>query len=129
MGGVMNNQELPIVGITMGDAAGVGAEVIAMALAKDDLRARARAVVIGDASVIADAVRIVGADMPVESISTIDPTALDDRSIWVLDLKNRPLDTLTRGKVDPANGKAAFEYVERAVTLALADEIDAIATA
>src|SRR5215210_302247 len=99
----MSEQEKPIVGITMGDAAGVGPEIIAMALAQDEVRAKARAVVIGDASVMADAVRVVGADLPVESISSFDPDALDDRSIWVLDLKNRPFDSLTRGKLDAAN--------------------------
>jgi 4-hydroxythreonine-4-phosphate dehydrogenase len=125
----MSVQDLPIVGITMGDAAGVGAEIIAMALTHDEVRAKTRAVVIGDASVVEDAARIVGADLPVEAISTIDPNALDDGSIWVLDLANRPLASLTRGTVHPANGKAAFEYVERAVSLALANEIDAIATA
>jgi len=125
----MTDRELPIVGITMGDAAGVGPEIIAMALARDEVRARSRNVVIGDASIMADAARIVGADLPVESISEIDPNRLDSHAIWVLDLKNRPLDTLTRGKVDSSNGKAAFEYVDRAVTLALANEIDAIATA
>src|SRR5215216_2429372 len=125
----MSVQDLPIVGITMGDAAGVGAEIIAMALAREEVRAKTRAVVIGDASVMQDAVRIVGADLPVEAISEIDPQALDDRSIWVLDLANRPLASLTRGQVDPANGKAAFEYIEKAVSLALANGIDAIATA
>jgi len=125
----MSEQELPIVGITMGDAAGVGPEIIAMALARDEVRAKTRAVVIGDASVMADAARIVGTDLPVEAIGSVDPARLDDRAIWVLDLANRPLASLTRGKIDPANGKAAFEYIEKAVSLALANEIDAIATA
>src|SRR4051794_25360145 len=128
-GGVMSEQELPIVGITMGDAAGVGPEIIAMALARDEVRAKTRAVVIGDASVMADAARIVGTDLPVEAIGSVDPGRLDNRAIWVLDLANRPLASLTRGKIDPANGKAAFEYIEKAVSLALANEIDAIATA
>jgi 4-hydroxythreonine-4-phosphate dehydrogenase len=125
----MSEQDLPVVGITMGDASGVGPEIIVMALAREDVRARTRAVVIGDASVMEDAVRIVGADLPVEAISDIEPDALDDRSIWVLDLKNRPLDSLIRGQIDPANGRAAFEYIDKAVTLALANTIDAIATA
>lgn len=125
----MSAEQLPIVGITMGDAAGVGPEVIAMALAQDEVRARACHIVIGDASVMAEAARIAGTDLPVRALDALDPAALDDRAIWVLDLKNRPVGTLTRGTVDPANGKAAFEYIERAVSLALADEIDAISTA
>jgi 4-hydroxythreonine-4-phosphate dehydrogenase len=125
----MSVDDLPILGITMGDAAGIGPEVTVMALAQPEVRQKARAVVLGDASVIADAVRIVGADLPVRIVDEIRPEALDDTAIWVLDFKNRPLASLTRGKVDAANGKAAFEYIERAVILALADEIDAIVTA
>jgi 4-hydroxythreonine-4-phosphate dehydrogenase len=125
----MSADVLPILGITMGDAAGVGPEIIVMALAKDEVRAQGRAVVIGDASVIADAARIVGCSLPVRAIDDIVPDELDGDAIWVLDLKNRPLDGLIRGKVDAVNGKAAFEYVDRAVTLALAGTIDAIVTA
>jgi 4-hydroxythreonine-4-phosphate dehydrogenase len=125
----MSTDDLPILGITMGDAAGVGPEVTVMALMNDEVRKKARAIVIGDASIIEDAARIVGCTLPVRAIDEVDPGALDDSAIWVLDLKNRPLDGLVRGKVDAVNGKAAFEYVDRAVTLALANQIDAIVTA
>ena len=37
----------PILGITMGDPCGIGAEIIVKALADDDLRRRARFVVFG----------------------------------------------------------------------------------
>jgi 4-hydroxythreonine-4-phosphate dehydrogenase len=125
----MSGHDLPILGITMGDAAGVGPEIAAMALARPDVRELARSVVIGDASVMRDAARVVGADLPINAIDTLDGAALDGDAIWVLDLANRPFDSLTRGVVDPANGKAAFEYIDRAVSLALADRIDAIVTA
>jgi 4-hydroxythreonine-4-phosphate dehydrogenase len=100
-----------------------------MALMKDEVRGKARMVVLGDASVIEDAARIVGCPLPVRAIEEIRPEELDDSAIWVLDFKNRPLDGLVRGKVEAANGKAAFEYVDRAVTLALGNTIDAIVTA
>jgi 4-hydroxythreonine-4-phosphate dehydrogenase len=125
----MSVQDLPILGITMGDAAGVGPEVTVMALANDEVRKKARMVVLGDAGVIEDAARIVGCTLPVRAIDEIRPDEIDDSAIWVLDLKNRPLDGLTRGKVDAVNGKAAFEYIDRAVTLALGNQIDAIVTA
>ncbi|MCC6175785.1 MAG: 4-hydroxythreonine-4-phosphate dehydrogenase PdxA [Chloroflexi bacterium] len=125
----MSVQELPILGITMGDAAGVGPEVIAMALGRAEVRARARSVVLGDASVMEEAAKIVGSTLPVRAIDSIDGAALDDDAIWVLDFTNRPARTLTRGQVEPANGKAAFEYIERAVRLALDNTIDAIVTA
>lgn len=125
----MSVDELPILGITMGDAAGVGPEVTVKALMNAEIRAKARVVVLGDASVMEDAARIVGCTLPVRAIDEIRPEELDDQAIWVLDFKNRPLDGLTRGKVDAQNGKAAFEYIDRAVTLALKNTIDAIVTA
>jgi 4-hydroxythreonine-4-phosphate dehydrogenase len=125
----MGQRALPILGITMGDPAGVGPEVTAMALARPDVRARARSVVIGDASVMAEAAAIVGCDLPVRAVDGPDGATGDEEALWVLDLANRPIAGLARGQVDPANGRAAFEYVERAVSLALANEIDAIVTA
>ena len=38
----------PIVAITMGDAAGIGPEIIVKALADNELRSKARMLVIGD---------------------------------------------------------------------------------
>ncbi|MFN8637694.1 MAG: 4-hydroxythreonine-4-phosphate dehydrogenase PdxA [Chloroflexota bacterium] len=125
----MSVDDLPILGITMGDAAGVGPEVTVKALMNDEIRAKARAVVIGDASVVREAARIVGCTLPVNVVDRIVPEQLDGSAIWVLDLGNRPVDSLTRGKVDGVNGAAAFEYVDKAVTLALKNEIDAIVTA
>jgi len=125
----MGEGERPILGITMGDPAGVGPEVTALALARSEVRALARSVVIGDASVMAEAARIVGADLTVRAIGSLDEADPATDALWVLDLGNRPVASLERGQVDPLNGKAAFEYVERAVTLALTNEIDAIVTA
>ena len=125
----MSDQDLPILGITMGDAAGVGPEVTALALARPEVRGLARSVVIGDASVMAAAVEICKLDLPVRSVDRLDGAELGPDAVWVLDLGNRPVASLTRSQVDPANGRAAFEYVERAVALALAEEIDAIVTA
>jgi 4-phospho-D-threonate 3-dehydrogenase / 4-phospho-D-erythronate 3-dehydrogenase len=125
----MSEGALPVLGITMGDAAGVGPEVAAMALAREEVRRLARSVVIGDAGVMAEAVTIVGADLPVRAIRALDEGDLGPEALWVLDLGNRPVEDLVRGRVDPTNGRAAFEYIERAVALALADEIDAIVTA
>ena len=64
----MSSDDLPILGITMGDAAGVGPEVTVMALMNDEVRQKARAVVIGDASIVEEAARIVGCTLPVRAI-------------------------------------------------------------
>lgn len=46
----------------------------------------------------------------------------------MLDLKNLPLGDLQHKTVTPAQGRASFEYVERAIALALAGDIDGTVT-
>ena len=53
----------PILGITMGDAAGVGPEIIVKALKKEDIYKIARPIVFGDAKIINRAIGIIGADI------------------------------------------------------------------
>src|SRR5690349_19953744 len=111
----MSIKDLPILGLTMGDAAGVGPGVTVKALMNAAIRAKARVVVLGDASVMEDAARVVGCTLPGRAVDEIRPEEHDAQAIWVLDFKHRPLNGLTRGKVDAQNGKAAFEYIDRAV--------------
>ncbi|HEY1227318.1 MAG TPA: 4-hydroxythreonine-4-phosphate dehydrogenase PdxA, partial [Ramlibacter sp.] len=58
---------LPVVGITMGDATGVGPEVIVKTLARRSLTAQCRPLVIGDTKRLELANRIVKGDVKVRS--------------------------------------------------------------
>ena len=104
---------LPVIGITMGDPAGVGPEVVVKALARTEPYAFCRPRVIGDRKRLDKAMAITGAR----------PKALD-----CIDLGLVP-DDLPFGKVSAAAGEAAFRYIEKAVRLALDRDIDAICTA
>jgi len=117
----------PIVGITMGDPAGVGSEVIVKAF--DEASEHARQLVIGDAGVMREAVRAVGDDRRVEAVDSVAAgRAVEDHdAIPVLDLDN--VEDLEYGVVREAYGRASLEYVERAIDLAIEGAIDAIATA
>ena len=59
------NSYLPVIGITMGDAAGVGAEVIVKSLAHAPVYEQYRPLVIGDARRLERANEIVGDNMAV----------------------------------------------------------------
>jgi 4-hydroxythreonine-4-phosphate dehydrogenase len=109
--------KLPRIGITMGDAAGVGPEVVLKALKHLDVYALCRPLVIGDLATLEKAGEIVG-------VSVDD----DDLPFECLDLGLLTAG-LPFGKVSAVAGDAAYRYIERAVQLALAREIDAICTA
>jgi 4-hydroxythreonine-4-phosphate dehydrogenase len=118
----------PILGITMGDACGIGPEIIARALADPEVYAWSRPVVIGDKAIMERAVAIVKTGASCRAIT--HPAAGGERHgvIDVLDLDNLPGD-LPFAVVDARAGKAAYDYVAKAVECALAGEIQAIVTA
>lgn len=118
----------PIVAITMGDPAGVGPEVAAKALAREAVWACCRPLVVGDAAVLAKAVKLVEAPLRVRSVADVSEARFDPRAPDVLDLRNGGAEQLAPGYVSAAAGQASVDYVTRAVELAQAGEVDAIAT-
>ena len=112
----------------MGDAAGSGPEIITRALADPEISAGYRCAVIGDASVMKEALQITGVPLEVRAIAKLKEALFQHDVIEVIDLKNIQLDQLSRGEVSPLAGKAAFEYINLATNLTLSGECDAIVT-
>jgi 4-hydroxythreonine-4-phosphate dehydrogenase len=105
------------IAITIGDPAGVGAEVTLKALSDPDVAALAKWIVVGDAWVLDRAGQTCG----------IQPRNLRAR---ILDLKALPeASGLHFGKLNAACGAAAVRYVRAATEMCLAGEADAMVTA
>jgi len=118
----------PIIAITMGDPAGVGPEVTAQALARDEVWDDCRPLVVGDVGVVAQAVALVAAPLALHPIAGVPEACFDSTTPDVLDLRNVETAALQRGRVSALAGRAAVAYVERAVELALAGQVDGIVT-
>lgn len=119
----------PVLGVTMGDPAGVGPEIIARAGAEPHVRGACRPVVIGSADAMAAALALVGSPLDLHAVKDVADCAWRDDALEVLDLANVRMATLPRGRVSAEAGRAAYAYVERAVDLARAGRIEAIVTA
>jgi 4-hydroxythreonine-4-phosphate dehydrogenase len=120
----------PVIAMTMGDAAGIGPEVIMKSLAHDDIYDLCRPLVIGDALRLQRAGRIVGTKLAVRSLT---PDQIEDAlytagTVDCIDLKLIP-DDLPWGKLSAIAGDAAFRYMEIAAKLAISGKIQAICTA
>lgn len=113
----------------MGDAAGIGPEVIAKALSMREVYEICRPIVVGDADVMAEATKIAKVRLRINRIEQPDEAAFEYRTMDVLDLDNIDIDQLRLGEINRMAGRAAVEYVEKAVELALKGQIQAIATA
>jgi 4-hydroxythreonine-4-phosphate dehydrogenase len=119
---------LPVIGITMGDAAGVGAEVIVKSLAHEAVYVQCRPLVIGDKRRLERANDIVGGNILVRSIANAAEARFERGTIDCIDLGLIP-DDLPFGQLSPMAGDASYQYIKRAVDLAQAAQIDAICTA
>src|SRR5262245_15353971 len=112
----------------MGDAAGIGPEIIMRALAHADLYRRCRPFVVGDAGRLRLAGGCVGSSLSVEALTAPRQARFTLGTVDCVDLGLIP-EGLPWGKVSAVAGDAAYRYIERAVALALGKSIDAICTA
>jgi 4-hydroxythreonine-4-phosphate dehydrogenase len=110
---------LPAVGIPIGDPCGIGPEIVVKALNHPEIHEVCRPMVIGDARVLSQAMEFCG----------INREQFLNGNIRLTDLNNAPPETLQLGQVQAAAGRAAYEYIETSVRMALGGELDAVATA
>ena len=113
-----------LIGITMGDASGVGPELILKAFMKNSLEGDF--IVIGDFSILAycnDLLNIGASLNPIECLSQRKPKVLN---VYDMGLMGR--DKLRIGEISKESGYAARSCVEKATEMALDGEIDAIVT-
>jgi 4-hydroxythreonine-4-phosphate dehydrogenase len=118
-----------VLGITMGDPAGVGPEITARALARPEVAAACRPVVIGDRTVMAATLELLRSPLGLHAVRSMDECTFAPGRLECLDLANVDAATLPRGTVSAEAGRAAYEYIETAVRLCQARRIDAIVTA
>lgn len=117
----------PIIGITMGDPAGIGAEIIVKSFDHDQLHAQCRALVFGDVICLKEACKVVGSTQQIRAISTPGEAQYERGTIDCVDLRAIGAG-VEFGRVQGICGEAAYRYVERAAQAALAGEIGAICT-
>ena len=118
-----------MIGITMGDPAGIGPEVSVKAMADPEISRIARCVVIGESKVLSYAIKTSKLPgMTVNPIKKIEDAKFERNRIDVIDLANIDINKLKMGVLSSMCGKASVEYLEKAITLATQKKIDAIVT-
>ncbi|MEK5325835.1 4-hydroxythreonine-4-phosphate dehydrogenase PdxA [Aeribacillus sp. FSL M8-0254] len=118
----------PIIGITMGDAAGIGPEIIVKALQNRSIYEQCNPLVIGDAKILERAARITNSKLTIHPISSVKEATYQYSTIDCIDLNLLPAN-LSFGQVSAAAGDAAFQFLKRAIELAKNGYIQAICTA
>lgn len=117
-----------IIGIPLGDIAGIGPEIVVMALAQPNVYQTAKPLVIGEAGALRRALRITGLNLELRIL--VDPAQgqYQHGAIDLIDLANVDADQVAFGQVQATAGRAAYEFIENAVERCQAGQIDALAT-
>jgi 4-hydroxythreonine-4-phosphate dehydrogenase len=125
----MPESSRPLVGITMGDPAGIGPEIVLKTLAHSDLLSRCRPLVLGDRRALERAAPWVGIAPRFEVVTRPSEGTYQPDLVTLIDLGNAAPDECPIGEVSSAAGRAAVEYVFLGCDLAMSGEIDAVVTA
>jgi 4-hydroxythreonine-4-phosphate dehydrogenase len=118
---------LPRIGITMGDPAGIGPEVVLKAVAEEEVRRTCIPVIIGDAQLLAHTARTLDLQSGYDIVRADEP--FPEHSEPVIYHLGNVSGFIEPGIESGAAGKAAGGYIEAAVELCAAGSIDAVATA
>ncbi|HKQ47802.1 MAG TPA: 4-hydroxythreonine-4-phosphate dehydrogenase PdxA [Phycisphaerae bacterium] len=118
---------LPTIGITMGDPAGIGAEVIVKALADESLRNRANFILYGLDETIAYAADLAELTPYWSRRPHDEPRALA-RGVVIADFDEEFVDGRPPRKPTAESGRASLRFLEEAIRDARGGAIDALVT-
>ncbi|MGY0374657.1 4-hydroxythreonine-4-phosphate dehydrogenase PdxA [Clostridium sp. JNZ J1-5] len=118
----------PLIGIPIGDPAGIGPEIVVKSLIEKKIFEECRPILIGDKDVIKQALDFCGLDLDINIVNSAEEGKYTLGTIDLIDLDNVNISELKMGKVQALGGKAAFEYIKKSVEMAMSKEVDAIAT-
>ena len=115
----------------MGDPAGIGPEICVRSLAHKDTYTLCKPIIVGDAKIIQLAVDLLKLDQPltVNAVTDVKDAKFEHGTIDVYDLDLIDMSTFKFGEVQLQCGNAAFQYVRKAIDLAMANEVDGTCTA
>ncbi|MFC1899011.1 4-hydroxythreonine-4-phosphate dehydrogenase PdxA [Chloroflexota bacterium] len=125
----MTTEQRPVIVITMGDAAGIGPEVVAKALGVDEVSRISRPLVIGESGVMTNAVKLTKKPLEINIVKGAGEVTGKYDSIDLLDLNNLNSANVVPGKISADCGRAAMEYITKAAELTLDGSSRALVTA
>ena len=119
----------PLLGITMGDPAGIGPEIIVKSLNLPLIYDICTPVVIGDRQVLANACSYSSVDLQLRPVSNIKEALGEHGTIDYYELGKISQSSVKTGECSAVGGEAAFQYIIKAIDLANENLIDAVVTA
>nr|WP_068131078.1 4-hydroxythreonine-4-phosphate dehydrogenase PdxA [Nosocomiicoccus ampullae] len=116
------------IAVPMGDPAGIGPEITVKSFLNEEVLDGVNIVVVGDKDVIERALEVTNTDLNINVIESVKDAKFATDTIDLIDMNNVDMDTFKFGEIQAQCGQAAFDYIEKAIDLAMKHEVDALAT-
>ncbi|MFC1934245.1 4-hydroxythreonine-4-phosphate dehydrogenase PdxA [Chloroflexota bacterium] len=122
-------KQRPMIAITMGDAAGIGPEIITKVLQLEEIYRVCCPLIVGEGMTMSEAIRLLNSPLKLRPVKALDEVKGEFGIIDLIDLQNLDKKEVIPGQVCMACGKAAMEYITEAAQLALQGKVKAVVTA
>jgi 4-hydroxythreonine-4-phosphate dehydrogenase len=123
-----DHPKLPVVAVTLGDPAGIGAELIARLLARPEAAALANVVLVGDRWLWDDGQRIAGLQVATDEVHSLVEVRgrADTGRPAFLAVDTIAPGEVQRGKAGAAGGRSVLKVLDRCLDATVAGDVDAI---
>ena len=118
----------PLIAVPIGDPAGVGPEIVAKSVAAKEVFDAADCVVVGDKTIMENAIKISGVSLDIHVIEKPEDGDFSEGVLNLIDLGNIDMSKFEFGKVNGMCGMAAYQYIAKCIELANERKVDAVAT-
>ena len=117
----------PIIGMPLGDPAGIGPEITIKTFADKGTTDMCNLLLVGDKYVVEKAIEVTGINMGINIIEKVEDAKFEEGIIDLIDL-GLINEKFEFGKVDGDCGNASYQYIKTVGELAMERKVDAIAT-
>ncbi|UCH14710.1 MAG: 4-hydroxythreonine-4-phosphate dehydrogenase PdxA [Bacteroidales bacterium] len=118
----------PVLGITMGDPAGIGPEIAAKAIGNKTIYKICHPVLIGNVQIMENAVRLAGTFLSVNKITEISQASFREGIMNIYEIGGVNTDNIRSGEISAEAGDLAFRIIKTAIDLNMQGKVDGTVT-
>ncbi len=118
----------PVIGISMGDPAGIGPEIIVKALNNKRIHAQCQPIVIGDITILKKAMKFLEVPLDIVTVDHPSKAINDSKLISIINASDLKEDVTSLAAPTYESGKAMENYIITGVRLTQNNKIDALVT-
>ncbi|MDE2801052.1 MAG: 4-hydroxythreonine-4-phosphate dehydrogenase PdxA, partial [Gemmatimonadota bacterium] len=118
----------PVIGVTVGDPAGIGPEVVIKALCKPTLYNEVKPLVFADRSILEQTIKMLCADIDLHAVNKPHKGHYEVGCIDFIDVGSLS-EPIAYGQISAEGGRAGYQYLDRAIDATLSGTVAGLSTA